>query len=104
MNIHVSNLSFDLLDGDLKELFASYGEVTSAKIIMDKVSERSRGFGFVEMADDTEAGKAIAGLNGSMANGRPIKVSEANAKPKQDFSAPAERNYNNSKSYNETRY
>ncbi len=91
-------------DGDLKELFTAYGEVTSARVIMDKVTERSRGFGFVEMTDETEARKAIAGLNGSMASGRPIKVSEANAKPKEDFSPPAERNYNNSKSYNETRY
>lgn len=104
MNIYVSNLSFDLLDGDLKDIFTPYGDVTSAKIIMDKMTEKSRGFGFVEMTDDTAARKAIAELDGSMANGRPIKVNEAKAKPGTDSAGPAERNYNNPKSYNQNRY
>jgi len=62
MNIYVSNLSFNVQDEDLKEFFTPYGEVTSAKIIMDKATGQSRGFGFVEMSDDTAAKKAIAEL------------------------------------------
>jgi RNA recognition motif-containing protein len=116
MNIYVSNLSFDLQDGDLKDLFTSYGEVTSAKIIMDRMTEKSRGFGFVEMTDDTAARKAIVELNGSVANGRAINVNEAKGKPARDFGGQkdlgsqkdlggqTERNFNNPKSYNQTRY
>jgi RNA recognition motif-containing protein len=104
MNIYVANLNFDLQDGDLKDFFTPYGEVSSAKIIMDKITERSRGFGFVEMSDDTAAKKAIAELDGSTVNGRPIKVSEAKAKPGKDFSDRGEKNFNNPKSYNQTRY
>jgi len=104
MNIYVANLSFDLLDGDLKDFFTPYGEVTSAKVIMDKVTERSRGFGFVEISDDAAAQKAIAELNGSTVSGRPIKVSEAKEKPGKDFNNRGEKNYNSPKSYNQTRY
>jgi RNA recognition motif-containing protein len=104
MNIYVANLNFDLQDGDLKDYFTPYGEVTSAKIIMDKMTDRSRGFGFVEMSDDAAAGKAIAELNGSMVGGRPLKVSEAKAKPGKDFGDRGEKNFNNPKSYNQTRY
>jgi RNA recognition motif-containing protein len=104
MNIYVANLSFDLQDGDLKDHFTPYGEVTSAKIIMDKATDRSRGFGFVEMTDEAAGRKAIAELDGSMMNGRPIKVNEAKAKPGNDFSGRSERNYNSPKSYNNTRY
>jgi RNA recognition motif-containing protein len=82
MNIYVANLSFAVQDEDLREFFAPYGEVTSAKVIMDKVSGRSRGFGFVEMADDESARKAIAELDGATVEGRAIKVNEA--KPKED--------------------
>jgi RNA recognition motif-containing protein len=82
MNIYVANLSFAVQDEDLREFFAPYGEVTSAKVIMDKVSGRSRGFGFVEMADDEAARKAIAELDGATVEGRAIKVNEA--KPKED--------------------
>ena len=77
MNIYVSNLSFNVQDEDLREFFAEYGEVTSAKVIMDKESGRSKGFGFVEMPDDAAAKKAIAELDGSTADGRTIKVTEA---------------------------
>lgn len=104
MNIYVANLGFDLQDADLKDLFTPYGEVTSAKIIMDKMTERSRGFGFVEMSDDAAAKKAIAELNGSTTAGRPLTVNEAKAKPGNDFGGRGERNFNNSKSYNKTRY
>ena len=82
MNIYVSNLSFNVQDEDLKEFFAPYGEVTSAKVINDKFSGQSRGFGFVEMSDDTAAKKAIAELDQAAVEGRTIKVVEA--KPKED--------------------
>jgi len=82
MNIYVSNLSFDVQDQDLREFFTPYGEVTSAKIITDKFSGKSRGFGFVEMSDDTAAKKAIAELNDSVVDGRNLKVTEA--RPKED--------------------
>jgi|SRR5579871_230464 len=104
MNIYVANLNFDLQEGDLRDYFAPYGEVTSAKIIMDKITERSRGFGFVEMADDAAGRKAIAGLHGAVVDGRPIKVNEAKPKSEMGFSGSAERNHNNPKSYNQTRY
>lgn len=77
MNIYVSNLGFNFRDDDLEKLFAGYGAVSSAKVIIDKFSNRSKGFGFVEMSDDNAAKKAITELNGAMADGRPIKVSEA---------------------------
>ena len=82
MNIYVSNLSFNIQDEDLREFFAEYGEVTSAKVIMDKMTNRSRGFGFVEMTDDEASRKAIAELDGATVDGRAIKVMEA--KPKED--------------------
>ena len=81
MNIYVSNLSYNVQDEDLKEFFAEYGEVTSAKVITDKFTGRSRGFGFVEMSDDAAAQKAIQELDGATVEGRAIKVSEA--KPRE---------------------
>ncbi len=77
MNIYVSNLSFSVQDEDLQSYFAEYGEVSSAKIIMDKMTNRSRGFGFVEMPDNSAAEKAIKELDGAMVDGRSIKVTEA---------------------------
>jgi RNA recognition motif-containing protein len=82
MNIYVSNLSFNVQDEDLREFFTPYGEVTSAKVISDKFTGQSRGFGFVEMSDDTASRKAIAELNEATVEGRTIKVMEA--KPKED--------------------
>lgn len=84
MNIYVSNLSFNVQDEDLREFFTPYGEVTSAKIIHDKTTGQSRGFGFVEMPDDAAAKKAIAELNDGTVDGRNIKVMEA--RPKEDRS------------------
>ncbi|MBC7947608.1 MAG: RNA-binding protein [Chitinophagaceae bacterium] len=81
MNIYVGNLSWNLKDQDLSNLFASYGEVTSAKIVTDKFTQRSKGFGFVEMADDTSAQAAITALNGSEVDGRNIVVNESRPKP-----------------------
>lgn len=80
MNIYVSNLGYNVTDENLKALFAAHGTVSSAKVIMDKVSGQSRGFGFVEMPDDAAAQKAMTELNGAMADGRAIKLSEARPK------------------------
>src|SRR6195952_5913230 len=82
MNIYVSNLSFNVQDEDLRDFFKDYGEVSSAKVIMDKMTNQSRGFGFVEMSDDAAAKKAISELDGATVEGRTIKVMEA--KPKED--------------------
>ena len=81
MNIFVSNLSVQVQDQDLLEIFAEYGEVSSAKVITDKFSGRSRGFGFVEMSNDEEAKKAIAELDQAEVDGRTISVAEA--KPRE---------------------
>jgi len=82
MNIYISNLSFDVNDNDLRELFEEYGEVSSAKVITDKFSGKSRGFGFVEMPNDDEATKAIEELNQAEYDGKTINVSVA--KPRED--------------------
>ena len=84
MNIYVSNLSFAVQDEDLREFFTEYGEVSSAKVIMDKFTNRSKGFGFVEMPDDAAAQKAIAELDGGIVEGRAIKVMVA--KPREERS------------------
>ena len=82
MNIYVANIPFKASDADLKELFEEYGEVSSAKIIMDRDTQRSRGFGFVEMPDDTAAKTAIENLNGYSFEGKELSVNEA--RPKTD--------------------
>lgn len=109
MNIYVSNLSFNVQDEDLKEFFAPYGEVSSAKIINDRETGKSRGFGFVELADDEAAKKAIAELDGATVEGRAIKVMEA--KPKEDKPRGGgggfrggSGGYNSGGSYNKNRY
>ena len=81
MNIYVGNISWNLKDQDLSNLFATYGEVSSAKIVTDKFTNRSKGFGFVEMPNDEQAQAAIAALNGSDADGRSIVVNESRPKP-----------------------
>src|SRR5690606_2396904 len=75
MNMFVGSLPFRLAEAELRELFEAYGEVASARIITDKFSGKSRGFGFVEMPDDAEAHKAIDELNNSQVGGRTIVVS-----------------------------
>jgi RNA recognition motif-containing protein len=84
MNIYVSNLSFNVADEDLKDFFADYGEVSSAKVITDKFTGKSRGFGFVEMPDEESAKKAIQELDQAVVEGRTIGVSVA--KPKEQRS------------------
>jgi RNA recognition motif-containing protein len=85
MNMYVSNLSFNVQDEDLKGFFTPYGEVTSARIINDKATGRSRGFGFVEMSDEAAAKKAMAELNDATVDGRNIKVVEARPKDDKPF-------------------
>lgn len=77
MNIFVSNLSFRMSDSDLEGIFAEYGEVESAKIIKDKITSKSRGFGFVEMPNEEEAMQAIESLDEHEVEGRVLKVKKA---------------------------
>jgi RNA recognition motif-containing protein len=77
MNIYVGNLPYSVVEEDLREIFEEYGEVASVKIISDKLTGRSKGFGFVEMEDDQEAQKAIEELNNADLSGRNIKVNES---------------------------
>lgn len=104
MNIYVSNLSFNIQDEELKKFFTPFGEVTSAKVITDRESGRSRGFGFVEMSDEAASKKAIAELDGTSVDNRTISVSVA--KPKEDRPARdgGRGNFNNANSYNKNRY
>ena len=81
-NIYVGNLPWSFKDDSLKELFEEHGEVTSAKVIVDRMIGRSRGFGFVEMASSDEAGTAIEALNGYDADGHELQVNEA--RPRDD--------------------
>jgi len=80
--IYVGNLSFNTADEHLAQMFQPFGAVSSAHVIKDKLTDRSRGFGFVEMDNNEEADKAIAALNGKDVEGRALKVSEA--KPRED--------------------
>jgi len=79
-NIYVGNLSYDATDEQLEQAFSAFGAVTSAKVIIDRQTGRSRGFGFVEMPDDQEAKAAIEGLNGTDMGGRALSVNEARPK------------------------
>jgi RNA recognition motif-containing protein len=77
MNLYVGNLSYNVTEEELRELFSEYGKVSSVSLIMDKFSGKSKGFGFVEMLDNSEADKAIKALNESAFKGRNIKVNQA---------------------------
>ena len=77
MNIYVGNLSYGMSEDELRQAFAAYGEVSSVKILMDRETGRSRGFGFVEMPNKGEADTAIAQLNGKDLGGRPLRINEA---------------------------
>lgn len=79
-SIYVGNLPYQLTDDELREAFAPYGEVTSAKIIIDRDTGRSKGFGFVEMPDKGEADAAIEAMNGQSLQGRDLRVNEARPK------------------------
>lgn len=84
--IYIGNLNFKTTEENLTEKFAQFGEVTSATIIKDKTSGLSKGFGFVEMPNDDEAEKAIAGLKGKDIDGRKVRVSIAEDRPKRHSS------------------
>ncbi|MBP1638433.1 MAG: RNA-binding protein [Bacteroidetes bacterium] len=89
MNIYISHLSYGVDDNGLKEVFEAYGQVDSAKVITDKFTGKSRGFGFVEMPDEAEANKAIEALNQSEVNGMTINVNIAKPReerPRREFS------------------
>jgi RNA recognition motif-containing protein len=93
MNIFVGSLPFSIDEADLKESFGVYGTVNSVKIITDKFTGRSKGFGFVEMENDTEAEKAIQELNGATVEGRTIVVNKSEPKPEGE-----RRSFNNNRS------
>lgn len=80
MNIYVGNLDYKISDSDLREVFEEFGEVANVKVIKDHETGRSKGFGFVEMSDDTEAQAAIDELDGAELDGRTIKVNQARPK------------------------
>lgn len=103
MNLYVSNLAYTLTDDELRAAFEAYGAVSSARVIMDRETGRSRGFGFVEMPNNAEASQALAGLNSQDIGGRAVKVVEARPKeerpgggggggaPRRDFGGGAPR-------------
>ncbi len=93
MNIFVGSLPFSIDEADLRESFEAYGTVDSVKIITDKFTGRSKGFGFVEMSNDAEAQKAIDELNGATVEGRTIVVNKSEPKPEGE-----RRSYNNNRS------
>ncbi|WP_352423707.1 RNA-binding protein [Proteiniphilum sp.] len=99
MNIYVSNLNSSTTSESLQELFAAYGEVTSAKVITDRETGKSRGFGFIEMSDDSEGQNAISKLNDTDFEGKTIVVNVARPKPER-----SNRGYNNRGGYNRNRY
>jgi len=84
MKIYVGNLPFGIDDAGLEELFKPHGTVASAKVITDRDTGRSRGFGFVEMEEDEEANKAIEALNGTDVGGRPLTVNKARPQKKRE--------------------
>ncbi len=97
MNIYVSNLGFNCQTEELVTLFMEYGAVSSCKVITDKFTNKSKGFGFVEMPNQEEAEKAVEKLNGAMVDGRNINVSEA--RPREERS----NNNNNNNRYSNNR-
>jgi RNA recognition motif-containing protein len=82
MNIYVGNLAYGVTEDELREAFSAFGEVSRANVIMDRDTGRSKGFGFVEMPDNSQAEAAINGLNDTPLSGRAIRVNEA--KPRED--------------------
>ena len=89
MNLYVGNLDYGITDEDLREVFQEYGEVTSVKVIFDRETNRSKGFAFVEMANNEEGQKAIDELNGALLEDRPLRVNEAREREQR----PSNRNF-----------
>lgn len=97
MKIYVSNLDFSVQNEELADCFATYGTVTSATVVNDRETGRSRGFGFVEMMDGSEAQAAITNLNGSTYNGRQLRAAEALDKPEKSFNKGSFRSSNSNR-------
>lgn len=89
MNIYVGNLSYNLTEDELSQIFGEYGEVVSVKIVMDRETGRAKGFGFVEMANEEEGEKAVEELDGAEVGGRDMKVNKAKPRPER----PERRNF-----------
>jgi len=83
MNIYIGQLPYSVTEEELREIFMEYGEVASMNLVMDRYSGQSKGFGFIDMPDNSEADKAIKGLNKSMLKGREIKVNQAEERRKK---------------------
>ena len=86
MNIYVGNIAYSMTDDELRQAFEAFGEVSRATILKDKMTNRSRGFGFVEMPNQEEGQKAVEALNGKEMNGRALNVSEA--RPREEGNRP----------------
>ena len=84
MDIYVGNLAYSTSDDSLKTAFGAYGEVTSARVVTDRMTGRSKGFGFVEMPDRAQAQAAIDALNGKEVDGRALRVNESQPKPREE--------------------
>jgi len=84
MDIYVGNLPYATTDDELRSLFAAHGQVTSARVVADRATGQSKGFGFVEMPDRTQAQQAIEALNGCDCQGRKLRVNESQPKPRTD--------------------
>lgn len=93
MNIYIGNLSYEVSEEDLKQAFGAFGQVSSVAIIKDKFTGEPRGFGFVEMPNNTEAQAAISGMNSKELKGRALTVNEA--KPRNDGQRGGDRRYGN---------
>ena len=92
MNIYVGNLAYGVTEDELRDAFSAYGEISSVNLISDKFSGESKGFGFVEMPNNSEADAAIKALNGQQLNGRALKVNQAEPRRERD-SAPRRRSF-----------
>ncbi len=84
MDIYVGNLAYKTTDDDLRTLFGTHGEVTSARVVTDRISGQSKGFGFVEMPDQESAQKAIDAINGEELHGRKLRVNESQPRPREE--------------------
>jgi RNA recognition motif-containing protein len=104
MNIYISNLNYGVSDADLRKLFEEYGEVSSAKVIIDKYSGKSKGFGFVEMPNDEEAKSAINELNDTEFNGKTLVVNVAKPRTERSNNNRNDGRFNSSnRGYNSSR-
>ena len=103
-NVFVGNMNYQTTESDLRALFEQYGEITRVQVMTDRDTGRSRGFGFVEMADDDAAAQAIAALNGRELDGRQLNVNEARPKPERSFGGGGGGGGRGGRSYREPRW